>query len=54
MILVRAVAVSENFDRAAGRVTDAVRASHPHGVDVLIDLASDRDGFAGLSEPRGA
>jgi NADPH:quinone reductase len=38
-----------NVDRAAGPVTDAVRASHPDGVDVLIDLASDRDGFAALA-----
>ncbi|MGB6583624.1 MAG: hypothetical protein WBF34_37465 [Streptosporangiaceae bacterium] len=35
--------------RAAGPVTGAVRASHPRGVDVLIDLASDRDGFATLA-----
>jgi len=40
---------AENFDRAAGPVNDAVRASHPHGVDVLIDLASDREGFAALA-----
>ena len=38
-----------NVDRAAGPVTDAVRASHLDGVDVLIDLAGDRDGFAALA-----
>jgi NADPH:quinone reductase len=45
----RSYGAAENFDRAAGPVTDAVRASQPHGVDVLIDLASDRDGFAALA-----
>ena len=38
-----------NFDPTTGPVTDAVRTSHPHGVDVLIDLASDRTGFAALA-----
>jgi NADPH2:quinone reductase len=45
----RRYGAAENFDRAAGPVTGAVRASHPRGVDVLIDLASDRDGFATLA-----
>lgn len=45
----RSYGAAENFDRAAGPVTDAVRASHPHGIDVLIDLASDQDGFAALA-----
>jgi threonine dehydrogenase-like Zn-dependent dehydrogenase len=49
----RSYGAAENVDRAAGPVTDAVRASHPHGVDVLIDLASDRDGFAALAALAG-
>jgi len=40
---------AENFDRATGPVIDAVRTSHPNGVDVLIDLASDATGFAALA-----
>ncbi len=35
----RSYGAAGNVDRAAGPVTDAVRASHPHGIDVLIDLA---------------
>jgi NADPH:quinone reductase len=45
----RSYGAAENIDRMAGPVNDAVRASHPHGVDVLIDLASDRDAFAALA-----
>lgn len=45
----RSYGAPENFDRAAGPVTDAVRTSHPNGVDVLIDLASDRTEFAALA-----
>ena len=45
----RSYGAAENFDRAAGPVTGMVRASYPQGVDVLVDLASDRDGFAELA-----
>ncbi len=45
----RRYGAAANVDRAAGPVTEAVRASHPDGVDVLIDLASDQDGFVALA-----
>ena len=45
----RGYGAAENFDRTAGPVTGMVRASQPHGVDVLLDLASDSDGFAALA-----
>jgi hypothetical protein len=35
--------VAETVDRAAVSVPDAVRAAHPEGIDILIDLASDAD-----------
>ena len=45
----RGYGAAVNFDRVAGPVTDAVRASHPQGIDVLVDVASDRDGFTALA-----
>lgn len=45
----RGYGAAENLDRAAGPVTAMVRAAHPRGVDVLVDVASDRDGFAALA-----
>jgi threonine dehydrogenase-like Zn-dependent dehydrogenase len=30
-------------------LADAVRKTHPDGIDVLLDLVSDRDGFANLA-----
>jgi hypothetical protein len=37
------------IDYTAGSVPDALRRAHPDGIDVLIDLASDADGFAALA-----
>jgi hypothetical protein len=36
-------------DHTAVSVPDAVRGKHPDGIDVLVDLASDADGFAKLA-----
>jgi NADPH2:quinone reductase len=41
-----AYGAAETVDRANASVVDAVNAAHPHGIDVLIDLVSDRDAFA--------
>jgi NADPH:quinone reductase len=40
---------SEVIDRHALPVADAVRQRHGDGIDVLIDVASDAEGFAGLA-----
>jgi NADPH2:quinone reductase len=40
---------AETVDRDKVRVLDAVEAAHPHGIDVLIDLASDSDAFGDLA-----
>jgi hypothetical protein len=37
------------IDYTAGSVPDALRRAYPDGIDVLIDLASDADGFAALA-----
>ena len=37
------------MDHTEVAVPDAVRQAHPDGIDVLIDLASDTDGFAALA-----
>jgi len=42
----RSYGAAETFDHTAVSLLDAVRRAHPVGVDVVIDLASDRDGFA--------
>jgi NADPH:quinone reductase len=44
-----AYGAAETVDRAAVSVPDAVRAAHPEGIDILIDLASDADEFAELA-----
>jgi hypothetical protein len=33
------------------RSGDALRRAHPDGIDVLLDLASDKDGLANLAGP---
>jgi NADPH2:quinone reductase len=45
----RAYGAAEMIDHTAGPVPDAVRRTHPDGIDVLIDVASDADGFAALA-----
>jgi NADPH2:quinone reductase len=45
----RSYGAREVVDYTAGSVPDALRRAHPDGVDVLIDLASDADGFAELA-----
>jgi NADPH:quinone reductase-like Zn-dependent oxidoreductase len=42
----RRYGAAESFDHTEGSMLDAVRRAHPDGVDILIDTASDRDGFA--------
>jgi NADPH:quinone reductase len=45
----RTYGAAETFDHTAVSLRDAVRRAHPVGVDVVIDLASDRDGFAAVA-----
>jgi NADPH:quinone reductase len=45
----RSYGAAEVIDYTAGSVPDALRRAHPDGIDVLIDLASDADGFAALA-----
>jgi NADPH:quinone reductase-like Zn-dependent oxidoreductase len=48
---------SETVDHTSVSLPDAVRRAHPDGIDVLIDLANDADGFAQLASlvrPDGA
>ena len=40
---------AETIDHTAGPLPEAVSRSHPDGIDVLIDVASDADGFAALA-----
>jgi NADPH2:quinone reductase len=42
--------VRETVVRSKGSVIDAVRTSHPDGVDALIDLVSNATSFASISE----
>jgi NADPH2:quinone reductase len=48
-IRLRGYGAAEVFDYTAGSVPDALLRAHPDGIDVLIDLASDADGFAELA-----
>jgi NADPH:quinone reductase-like Zn-dependent oxidoreductase len=45
----RGYGAAEVIDYRAGSVPDTLRRAHPDGVDVLIDVASDADGFAALA-----
>jgi NADPH:quinone reductase-like Zn-dependent oxidoreductase len=45
----RTYGAAETFDHRAVSLVDAVRRAHPGGIDVVIDLASDRDGFAAVA-----
>jgi NADPH:quinone reductase-like Zn-dependent oxidoreductase len=45
----RAYGAAETVDHTAVSVPDAVQQAHPDGIDVLVDLASDANGFATLA-----
>src|SRR6202521_4960187 len=45
----RAYGAAETVDFTTGSVPDAVARTHPDGIDVLVDVASDADGFAALA-----
>ena len=45
----REYGVAETVDHTLTPVADAVRKADPDGIDVLLDLASDRDAFAKLA-----
>jgi NADPH:quinone reductase-like Zn-dependent oxidoreductase len=45
----RAYGAKETIDRTAMSVPEALRRTHPDGIDVLVDVASDADGFAELA-----
>jgi NADPH:quinone reductase len=47
---IRGLGASETVDHSAESVIDRVRASHPGGIDGLLDLASDAESFAELVE----
>ncbi|MCK7623818.1 NADP-dependent oxidoreductase [Streptomyces sp. RS10V-4] len=47
--LMRTLGAAETVDHTAGPVADQVLAAHPDGVDVLIDMTSDAEGFNELS-----
>lgn len=40
---------AERLDRTETSVLDTVQRTHPHGIDVLIDVASDAEDFATLA-----
>jgi NADPH:quinone reductase len=45
----RAYGATETVDHTAVSVSEAVRQAHPDGIDDLIDLVDDADGFAELA-----
>jgi NADPH:quinone reductase len=45
----RSYGAAETIDYTAVSLSDAVRRAHPDGVDALIDLANDAEGFATLA-----
>jgi NADPH2:quinone reductase len=45
----RGYGAAETVDYTEASVADAVRRAHPEGVDALIDVASDAEGFATLA-----
>jgi len=46
----RGYGVAETVDHTTAPVQDLVKRAHPDGIDVLIDVASDAEGFGALSE----
>jgi NADPH:quinone reductase len=48
-VAVRTGGAVETVDHTAVSLVDAVRQAHPHGIDVLVDLASDADAFSALA-----
>jgi threonine dehydrogenase-like Zn-dependent dehydrogenase len=45
----RGYGAAETIDHTEVSLPDAVRQAHPGGIDVLIDLVSDAEGFAALA-----
>lgn len=45
----RAYGVAETVESRGASLMDAVQQAYPDGIDVLIDLASDADGFSALA-----
>ena len=45
----RTYGAGETVDHTTVSVSDAVQQTHPDGIDVLVDVASDADGFATLA-----
>jgi NADPH:quinone reductase len=45
----RGYGAAETVDHTEVSLPDAVRQAHPGGIDVLIDLVSDAEGFATLA-----
>jgi NADPH2:quinone reductase len=45
----RAYGADETIDHTAVSLPDAVRQAHPNGIDALIDVVSDAEGFATLA-----
>ena len=45
----RTYGAAETVDHTTVAVSDAVQQTHPDGIDVLVDVASDADGFATLA-----
>lgn len=41
--------VAETVDRTQTSVPDTVQRTHPQGIDVLVDVANDAEGFAALA-----
>ena len=46
---IRAYGAAETVDDTVVPLPDAVRQAHPGGIDVLVDLVSDADGFTNLA-----
>ena len=45
----RRYGAAETVDHTAVNLADAVRRAHPDGIDVLLELVSDKEGFANLA-----
>ncbi len=48
-VRMRTYGAAETVDHTAVSVPDAVQQTHPDGIDVLVDVASDANGFATLA-----